>query len=47
MEAIKLIIRIGAPLVGRMLFLNGKEMVFDTVEMKRSAECPICGKLGK
>lgn len=47
MEAIKLITRTGEPLVGRMLFLNGKEMVFETVEMKRSTECPICGELGK
>ncbi|UCF59189.1 MAG: hypothetical protein JSV15_01875 [Candidatus Bathyarchaeota archaeon] len=47
MEVIKLITRIVDPLVGRMLFLNVKEMVFRTVEMKRSAECPICGELGK
>ncbi len=45
MEAIKLITGIGKPLVGRMLFLNGKEMVFETVEMKKSAKCPICGDL--
>ena len=47
MEAIKLITRVGEPLVGRMLFLNGEEMVFETVEMERSTECPTCGKLGK
>ena len=45
MEAIKLITGIGEPLVGRMLFLNGKEMEFDTVEMKRNVKCPICGNL--
>lgn len=45
MEAIKLITGIGEPLVGRMLFLNGKEMVFETVEMKRNVKCPICGDL--
>lgn len=45
MEAIKLIIGIGKPLAGRMLFLDGKEMVFDTVEIKRSMKCPICGGL--
>lgn len=43
MEAIKLITRIGEPLAGRMLFINGKEMAFETVEMKRSVNCPICG----
>lgn len=45
MEAVKLITGIGKPLVGRMLFLNGKEVIFETVEMKRSAKCPICGHL--
>ena len=45
MEAIKLITGIGEPLAGRMLFLNGKEMVFETVEMERSVNCPICGHL--
>jgi len=45
METIKLITGIGEPLIGRMLFLNGKEMEFETVEMKRSVKCPICGNL--
>jgi molybdopterin/thiamine biosynthesis adenylyltransferase len=45
MEVVKLITGIGEPLVGRMLFLNGKEMAFETVEMKRSVICPICGNL--
>lgn len=42
MEVIKLITGLGEPLTGRMLFLNGKEMAFETVEMRRSANCPIC-----
>jgi len=44
-DVIKLITGLGIPLVGRMLFLNGKEMEFETVEMKRSAKCPICSNL--
>jgi molybdopterin/thiamine biosynthesis adenylyltransferase len=44
-DVIKLIVGLGKPLVGRMLFLNGKEMEFETVEMKRNAKCPICGNL--
>ena len=44
-EAIKLITGIGEPLAGRMLFLNGKEMAFETVEMERSVNCPICSNL--
>ena len=45
METIKLITGIGEPPAGRMLFLNGKETVFEAIEMKRSANCPICGYL--
>ena len=45
MEAVKLITGIGEPLVGRMLFANGEEIVFDTVEVKRNIECPVCGNL--
>jgi molybdopterin/thiamine biosynthesis adenylyltransferase len=42
-EAVKIITGIGKPLVGRMLFVNGEEMVFDIVEVKRNMECPVCG----
>lgn len=45
MAAVKLIAEIGEPLAGRMLFLNGKEMVFEVIEIKRSVDCPICGYL--
>jgi molybdopterin/thiamine biosynthesis adenylyltransferase len=41
-DVIKLVTGLGKPLVGRMLFLNGKEMEFETVEMKRNPKCPIC-----
>jgi molybdopterin/thiamine biosynthesis adenylyltransferase len=44
-DVIKLITGLGKPLVGRMLFFNGKEMEFETVEMKRSPKCPICSNL--
>jgi len=42
MEVIKLITRIGKPLIGRMLFIDGEETVFETVEIMRNANCPIC-----
>ncbi|MDH5753909.1 MAG: HesA/MoeB/ThiF family protein [Candidatus Bathyarchaeota archaeon] len=45
METVKLVTGIGKPLVGRMLFANGEEMVFETVEVKRNVECPVCGNL--
>jgi len=45
METIKLVTGIGSPLVGRMVFANGREMAFETVEVKRNVECPVCGNL--
>ena len=44
MEIVKLVTKIGKPLVGRILFVNGEEMVFETVTVKRNVECPVCGK---
>ena len=43
-ETVKLVTKIGKPLVGRILFVNGEEMVFETVAVKRNVECPVCGK---
>ena len=45
METVKLVTGIGKPLVGRMFFANGEEMVFETAEVKRRMECPVCGNL--
>ncbi|MGC9345835.1 MAG: HesA/MoeB/ThiF family protein [Candidatus Bathyarchaeales archaeon] len=45
METVKLVTGIGKPFVGRMLFANGEEIVFETVEVKRNVECPVCGNL--
>jgi len=44
MEAIKIIIGIGKPLVGKMLFIDGKEMIFETVRVEKMPDCPICGE---
>jgi len=43
METVKLVTGIGRPLVGRMLFVDGREMVFETMEVKRNVKCPVCG----
>ncbi|MCW4021048.1 MAG: HesA/MoeB/ThiF family protein [Candidatus Bathyarchaeota archaeon] len=43
MEVIKYLTGIGKPLVGRMLFLDGEEMTFETIEMERNPTCPVCG----
>jgi len=42
MEAIKLIVGIGKPLVGQMLFFNGEDMTFDIIEVRRDPNCPVC-----
>jgi molybdopterin/thiamine biosynthesis adenylyltransferase len=47
METVKLVTGIGKPLVGRMVFANGEEMVFETVEVKRNVQCTVCGNLWK
>ncbi len=44
METIKIITGTGNPLVGRILFADGKEMEFETVDVKRNLGCPVCGK---
>jgi molybdopterin/thiamine biosynthesis adenylyltransferase len=43
-EAIKCITGIGKPLVGRLLIVDGENMNFDIIEVKRHPECPICSK---
>jgi adenylyltransferase/sulfurtransferase len=42
MEAIKLIVGIGKPLVGQMLLFDGEEMVFDLIRVSRDPSCPTC-----
>jgi len=42
MEAIKLIVGVGRPLVGKMLFFNGEDMTFDIIEARRDPNCPVC-----
>lgn len=47
MEAIKLITGIGKPLTGRMLFGNGENMEFETVEVTRNSECQVCSETSR
>jgi adenylyltransferase/sulfurtransferase len=44
MEAIKIITGIGKPLVGRLLFIDGEEMTFETVDVTKNIHCSVCGK---
>ena len=43
-EAIKLILQIGEPLVGRILHFNALKMSFRQFNVRRDPECPVCGE---
>jgi sulfur-carrier protein adenylyltransferase/sulfurtransferase len=42
-EAIKLILGIGDPLIGRMLLYDALEMSFTTIKVRKNPDCPVCG----
>jgi adenylyltransferase/sulfurtransferase len=42
-EAIKLILGLGKPLIGRLLLVDALGMQFRTVRLRRDPECPACG----
>lgn len=44
MEAIKFLAGYGGLLTGRMLYVNGGEMQFLSIQMKKNPQCPVCGE---
>ena len=42
-EAIKLILGIGQPLIGRLLLFNALKMQFRELKLRKDPNCPICG----
>ncbi len=42
-EAIKLILGIGEPLIGRMILYDALNMTFDTIKVRKNPNCPVCG----
>ena len=42
-EAIKLLLGIGEPMVGRMLLYDALEMSFQTIKVRKDPNCPVCG----
>jgi adenylyltransferase/sulfurtransferase len=42
-EAVKLILGIGEPLVGRLLLYDALSMRFRELKLRRNPECPVCG----
>lgn len=43
LEAIKLLLGIGDPLVGKLLTFDALEMSFRTLKLRRDPDCPACG----
>src|SRR5450432_1099034 len=43
-EAIKLIIGIGKPLIGRMILYDALDMTFDSIRLRKNPKCPVCGE---
>src|SRR5438477_6090590 len=43
-EAIKLIVGIGEPLVGRLLHFDALKMKFRELNLRRDPQCPVCGE---
>lgn len=44
MEVLKLILKTGEPLSGRMLVYKGLEGIFKTINFKKSPACPLCSQ---
>lgn len=42
-EALKLILGIGTPLIGRLLLYNALDMSFEFVKLKKNPHCKVCG----
>lgn len=42
-EVLKIITRVGDPLVGKLLVVDAKRMRFRTIEVRRDPACPVCG----
>lgn len=43
-EAIKILLGVGEPLVGRLLTYDSLRMKFGSLKLRRNPECPVCGE---
>lgn len=43
LEAIKMITGLGKPLLGKLLTYDAEDMTFQTFQLHRRADCPVCG----
>ena len=44
LEAIKLIVGFGQPLIGRLLLFDGRRMQFRELALEKDTACPVCGE---
>ena len=42
-ETVKLIVGIGEPLIGRLMMIDGLNMEFRELKIRRNPDCPLCG----
>ena len=42
-EALKLILGVGTPMIGKLLLYNAQDMSFDFVKLKKNPNCKVCG----
>jgi len=42
-EAVKVAMGVGEPLSGRLLLYDAMDLTFETVEVRRNPDCPVCG----
>ena len=42
-EAIKLLLGIGDPMIGRMMLYDALEMSFHSIKVRKDPNCPVCG----
>ncbi len=43
-EAIKVILGVGKPLIGRMILYDALDMTFDSIKLRKNPDCPVCGE---
>lgn len=43
-EAIKLILGVGEPMIGRLLLYDALTMSFDEIRLRKNPNCPVCGE---
>jgi adenylyltransferase/sulfurtransferase len=43
-EAIKLILGVGKPMIGRMMLYDALNMTFDTIRLRKNPACPVCSE---